>query len=228
MILKLLQLECTVAVNESSVTTLQIEDRKTFARVVASLESELGEAADEPYILMDEKGKRISPRKALLIIDSLPNIPLSDRTLLGKLYKRMARELEMDSERFIKVRELATELRNVFESVSDSLWGDYMATSEWEFDAYLKVFGFSPMLGESDGLLDKCMRFIDLCFDVEERRPLVLVNAKSFFSQEELDELLERAVISGIKMILVESWRDSESHPYERKVVIDQHFYVDC
>ena len=226
--LKFPQLECTVTIDQTSASTLQIEDRQTFARVVASLESEAGEEAEEPYILLDDKDREKSPRKALLFIDALPNVPLSDRVMLTKLNKRMGQELEMDSERYARVRELTSRLRGEIESVADGLWGDYSVSSDWDFDAYLKVFGFAPLLGECDGLLDKCIRFIDLCSDIEEQRPLAFVNAKSFFSQKELEELFERAVFSGIRTLFIESWHDDKSYEHEAKVVIDQQFYVSC
>lgn len=220
------QLECSLTIDRSAVSTLQVEDRKTFSRVVASLESEAGEEADEPYALLGDKDRRLPSRKAMLFVDALPSVPLSDRTLLAKLNKRMARELEMDSERYARIQELSARLGSEIESVAERLWGDYSVCSDWDFDAYLKVFGFAPLLGECDGLLDKCIRFIDLCSDIEERRPLVFVNAKSFFSREELEELFGRVVFSGIQALFLESWHDTDIYENERKVVIDQQFYV--
>ena len=201
--LKLPQLECEVTIGQHVAATLQIEDRKTFARIVASLESEVGELSEEPYILLDDNGRRQNPRKALLFIDALPNVPLSDRTLLAKLNKRMARELEMDSERYARIRELSSRLRCEIEGVTDGLWGDYAVSSDWDFDAYLKVFGLAPLLGEHDGLLDKCIRFIDLCSDVEEQRPLVFINAKSFSPSKNSKSFLRERFFLKFKRCLL-------------------------
>ena len=82
------------------------------------------------------------------------------------------------------------------------------------------------MVNEGDSLLDNCIRLFGLCADVMGETPIVLVNAKSFFAENELQELLEQAIFYGIELFLIESWDDPDSYPLERKYVIDQHFLV--
>ena len=225
--LKLTRLGCDVELSEERCATLQVEDRTLFTRIVRSLLSEKGEYAEEPYLLLKDDGKVYSPKGALLVINTLPELPLGDRKLLGKLYKQVIRQLELNPVLHEAIGLLAAELRSKAEEATDGLWGDYQLAATWSFESYLKAFSLSPIAGEDYSLLDNCMRFVDLWADVGDGVPLVLVNSKSFFSETELEELVSHSVFSGIRLLLLESWKDELLRDFELKTAIDQDFYIE-
>lgn len=224
--LRLLRFECDIQLSNEWVTTLQIEDRRLFTRLVKALVEETGEYGEEPYLLFDAGDARISPKKAMLVVKELPTVPLNDRALLGRLYKQVRGLVESDSNEYEMVRDLSNRLRCALEDCCSSLWGDYSLSTAWDLETYFKSFSLAPLVNEGDSLLDNCIRLFGLCADVMRETPIVVVNAKSFFAENELQELLEQAVFYGIELFLIESWDDPDSHPLERKYLIDQHFLV--
>lgn len=224
MILKLLRFESEVVIEPDAVATLQIEDRSLFARAVASLSSEKAEEAEEPYALWDDDGKKHSPRGAFLVLDSLPSIPLNDRKLLGKLYTKIAASIEEDVEAKDELAVTMSKLQSLLLDENIELWGTYEFNAAWEVGQILKAFSFQLMEEEAQPLLDSLVGFFGLCADVGLQQPLLLVNAKSFFTEEELSELASQAFFYGISLLMLESWPDGTHHDWERKTRIDQWF----
>ena len=222
--LRLIRLDCDIPIDAVKVTTLEVEDRKVFTRIVRSLASGAGEYSEEPYLIIGEDGKTIAPKKALMLMTGLPSVPLTDRTLLTKLYKKVREQAEMDSTKYELVKELSGRLQTTLEESFSGLWGDYSLSIDWDVETYLKAFNLSPIVTRDDTLLDNCIRLFGLCADAGVNTPIAIVNAKSFFSPEELDELMEQAVFSGTQLILLETWADKDFYKQERKIVIDQHF----
>lgn len=222
----MLRLELDVDLGCGSVTTLRVTDKALFARVVESLLSEKGEYAKEPYLLFDEDGKRVSPKRKMLVLHTLPEVPLNDRVLVDKLLNRIRNVSEADTTIYEKIQGLSAKLNCVVEETAGFLFGDYSFAKDWDLGTYLKAFSFLPQMGKCYTLLDNCIRLVELVTDVAPEMPLVMVNAKSFFTNEELWELFDRAVFSGVQLLLLETYNDKVSYEQERLIVVDRHFYV--
>ena len=224
--IRLMRFGYDIELSSDAVTTLQVEDRQLFTRIVRSLMSEQGEYAEEPYLLICDDEKAISPKKALWVINELPSVPLSDKQLIGPLFKRIIEQSELDSARYLRIHELMGVLIEEIESIGQELQGSYSFNPDWELEAYLKAFGFSPDFGDDYPLVENCFRFFELCSDTALAKPLVFINAKSFFSQKELESVIEKAVFQKNVVLFIESWLDETSYKHENKVVIDQQFCV--
>lgn len=225
--LRLLRLAVDVELSTETVATLEINNRVLFTRFVRSLLSDAGEYAEEPYLLFGDDGKRISPRKALRIVNGLPDVPLNDRTMLTRLFRYIAEQSELNSDIYDQIRILSAALVEATEEIASGMRGDYSLGLEWSYETYLKSFGFAPISGRDYTLLDNCIRLFGLCADISDPTPVVLVNAKSFFDENELVELFQQAVFSGTRLLLLESWADSSGYALEQKTVIDQHLCIE-
>ena len=224
--LRFLRLGIDVELTGNAVRTLEIEDRVLFARVVGSLLSEAGEYADEPYALFGNDDKRVAPKKAMHVVNTLPEVPLNDRALIAGLLRFVVSQSELDSRVYEQVRAMAVALEEVTDDIVSGMRGDYSLALEWNYETYLKSFGLSPVSGEGHSLLDNCIHLLGLCADIGDKAPIVLVNPKSFFSKNELEELLDQAVFCGVELLLLESWKDDRSFSRENKTTIDQHLCV--
>lgn len=223
--MQLLRYGANVEFAKASVSTLEILDRSVFARFISALLSERGEDAIEPYELWNDSGKRMPPRKALLVVDGLPTLPYDNRTLLSKLYGFVCSQLENDGVSDA-VDELAEKLTELVLDSTNGMWGQYDFGIDWSQTTFMKAFSLMPACSEDNSLLENCIAFLGFCVDIKLNMPLVLVNAKSFFTSEELDQLMEQAVFLGVQVLLVESWHDEVTHLHEEKTVLDQQFIV--
>lgn len=222
--LQFTKLEEIICFSADQVVTLQIEDRQLFSRVISSLISEEGEEAIEPYRFWENDEKKISPKRAVLVINTLPALPLMDRVLLGKLYEHISSALEQDIERTETSTEISRQLIMDCENLNTMLWGTYSFNTSWSLATFLKAFCFGPSVDQSESILDNFISFFGLCADINFNKPLVLVNMKSFFNKNELEALFEQAIFYGIELLLLESWNDETQYRYERKLVVDQGF----
>ncbi|MBR3314491.1 MAG: type II-A CRISPR-associated protein Csn2 [Atopobiaceae bacterium] len=223
--LRFIRLDCDVLIAKGKVSTLEVHNEHVFARMVRALISASGKYAMEPYLLLDANDKAIRPQSAI-VVNSLPSLPLQDRNLVARLYKRVVQLMESDATKYTRLHELAAQLENEVSQIAEGLWGDYGLASDWNLEAYLKAFKFSSSgLGE-DSLLDNCIKFFDLCVDVAPDSLVILVNSKSFFTQEELAILFDHAVFCGVDLLLIESWPCDTVYELECKTVLDQHFLV--
>lgn len=223
--LQLLRFDDEVPVDAKAVSTLEIEDRALFARVVASLESEAAEEAEEPYALWEDEGdKKRSPRGAFLVLASLPDVPLTDKKLLGKLYSHVAAQIADDADAEGEVIAAANTLEGLLLDWNIELWGSYEFSTSWDTSQMLKAFSFQPCFEEGTPLIERLVSFFGLCADIGLKQPILMVNAKSFLAENELDELAEQAFFFGVPLLLLESWHDASTHEWERKTRIDQWF----
>lgn len=224
--LQLLRFGGSLELGGDKVSAVEVGHRKLYTRVVQSLLSEQGKEAIEPYQLWDDTGKALSSKKSLIVINSLPEMPYGNKTLLGKLYAKMARSVEEDCdfEQYIASRGL--EILAMLEEHGLRFWGTYSFNQTWNLEQFLKSFSFQPVYDENGSLLENCINYLGFCADIDQKTPVVLIGGKSFFDSGELEELYSQAVFLGVPLLLLDSQHDSIQYGQERKMVIDQDFLV--
>lgn len=225
--LQLMRLDADMAFSGDHVCVLEIEQRSLYARICQSLLSEMGPDACEPYRLWDEAGKELSPKKRMLIVNSLPQLPYDNRTFLTKLYARVERVAEQSYATSDELKSKSQSLLGLIEGLSAGLSGEYGFTIDWNLGVLLKAFGFGPMCSEDESLIDNCMRFLAMYQDIGlTDTPIVLMGAKSFFDPNEVDQLYDAAVFHGVQLLLLESRHDPTFYKQESKTYIDEDLVV--
>lgn len=226
MMLKFARFDMKIELTSSSVATLEVPDHHLFARVVQSLLSELGECADESYFLFEGE-KTVAPKGKLLIINTLPELPLHDRSFEKKLFEKLDVELKSGGNLAAAsemVEGLAADINKSLRKLSLGLWGTYEFSLDWNLPIYLKAFGFGLDADDGLSLLEKCIRFFGLCVDIGFRKPLVFVNTKSFFDSKETKTLFEQVIFHGLTVLNLESHVDNVTYSNEMKYMLDMGF----
>lgn len=221
--LQFLRSSCVLEIKPSQPLIYQFESPNLFSRVVQSLASELGEDAIEPYIIWDDNGKRINSKKAFLVMNSLPCIPIDD-SLLKSFFQRV-------NALFSEVPDLKTcleedwnQLQRLILGTNQGYNGLYAFNRDFDLIKLLKLFGYSPVIDLNNELLDNCISYLELCADAQFNKPIVFVNAFRFFTENELELLFEKAEFSGISLLLLESGINRRDIPNTQYIVVDQHF----
>lgn len=221
--IKISRFERSIQVDKEHVATLEIEDKHLFTRVLRSLLSGAGMEADEPYQIW-KNDRAVSSKKALLIVNTLPHLPLTDKSLLSSLYEKLTLQLNDDIAVSSRLQSLALQIEDVFGDMEIGLWGSYRFATQWNTTSYFKAFSFQPMIEPGDSLLDDCVKFFGLCADISFTKAIVLTNAKSFFTKTELQDLFSQAIFYGVSLLLLESWHDEAKFDLERKLRVDKDF----
>ena len=215
--------EGSIELEEGFAVTLEIHNRVLFSRVCQSLQSGAGQEAIEPYSFWggDEEQR---PGGQLLFVASPLTLPWDDREFVNGISKRME-ELVFEDECIRReLEELSLSINSAIAQVALQLHSDYGFTIDWELKRYLKLLGFGIDGAPDESLFDKVIRFLQLAEDVRLSRTITLVSFKLFFSENEIAQILEQAVFSGLSVLLLENAPNQVSHRYERKYIIDQDF----
>jgi CRISPR type II-A-associated protein Csn2 len=223
---QLSRLNVTVEILPGQTTTIEIEDRQVFSRIVYSLMSELGEDGPEPYRIWNDKDEKVSPRGALLRIKEFPQLPLSDKGFLVKLYKHIDSFVLQSEQLSEKVGCIAQLVGNTLAATEMELRGSYEFGIDFNTIVLLKALSYSPAQSDEYSLLDNCISFFELLADINWTAPVLLVNSKSFFSSDECEQVMQQAFFNAIPLLLLESWHDSSVYALEEKTIVDQHLLV--
>ena len=224
--LQFTRLNLTVDIDPEMPTCLQIENRALFSRIVSSLASELGQDAVEPYVIWNDAGKEINPKKAIALLNGLPSVPWDSKALMGKLYTKVMHSLAQSPDLEIRLQELSNEVMDEIERLGLEYHGRYEFGVEWSPEVLLKAFGYAPVFEESQLFLDNCIRYFEMCVDVGYQVSHFLVNAKSFLDDNEVQALYDQAFFLEMPLVLLESWHDDRVFEKERKIVLDQHLWL--
>lgn len=226
MILQFLRLGAGIELSKDSVSVMEIQSPGLYARVCQSLLSGEGEQAVEPYCLWDDDGGKANPKKSLLVLNSLPDLPYDSRPLLTKLFGHVARELETSPD---VLEEVSANGNRIIAAIEDSLGGlagEYAFTIDWSIEAFLKAFGFTLAHAEGESFVDSCIKFLGMCIDIGLDMSVVMIGGKSFFELCELQQLYDSSVFLGVSLLFVERYHDENTFNHEQKTIVDQDFLV--
>ena len=190
----------------------------------ASLLSEAGGDAVEPYSFWDEGGAELKPRGQLLCVGDPLNLPWDDRALSGALAGRFEGLLFEDEAVRREVEDAFAELASKVAQLALQLDSDYAFGVDWELKRYLKSYGFGVDVALDEPLIDKLIKFLLLAKDVSLEKVVTFVNLKLFLSENELERLYEQVFFSNLSVLLLENAPDPVSREEERKYIIDQDF----
>lgn len=210
-----------LALNNEAISVLEVHNRKLFARICQSLESEMDAEALEPYALWDED-RLCSSRNRFLFVFNPFDLPWSERTLMSKVFERIETTMMEDDDIRQDIELMGRALSNKIAALGLSLQSEYAFEVQWEMRKYLKAFAFGVESNPSDTLLDNLMRFFTFASDAGLEKQLVFVNLKNFLLQNEVQELYNQAFFLKLHVLLLENTPDESSYEYERKMVIDQ------
>lgn len=68
------------------------------------------------------------------------------------------------------------------------------------------------------------LNFLSLALDAGEKRAFVLVNLKTFLSENDFRAFLDQVFFQKTKVLLLENKQDGLYYEHERKRVVDLHF----
>lgn len=216
-------LENQIVLSGEYVSVLQINSKPFFCRICQSLLSCKGAKAIEPYSIW-EKDKEVAPTKAFIAVRDPFALPLGHRSLSGKLFAILNRELLIDEESRFGIQQASAELNSLISRVGLQFNADYSFEIEWDISKYLKAFGFGLHVLEDASLFDNLIDFVDLAADMMIDEAILFINLRTFLSKNELELLNERIIFHGIKTLMLENQYAETYSEFESKIVVDQHF----
>lgn len=216
-------LENQIVLSGEHVSVLQIDNKALFCRICQALLSCKGAKAIEPYSVW-EKDEEVAPAKAFIVVRDPFALPLGHRSLSGKLFSVISKELLLDEDSRFGIQQASAELNSLISRVGLQFNADYSFEIEWDISRYLKTFGFGLHVLEDASLFDNLINFVDLAADMMVNEAILFINLRTFLTKNELELLNERIIFHGIKTLMLENQHAEIYSEFESKIVVDQHF----
>lgn len=221
--LKLAGFEGCVELGDGA-AVLEAHDERLFSRICASLYSERGGEALEPFLLWDDEGDEKSARNAFLFVANPFDLPWNDRGLLGDVRELVEDAYYADDEARRRIEGLALSLLDEVAALALRLRSSYGYEVEWDIGKLLKAFDLGVDRSACESLLDNLILFLEFASDSGCERVVTFLNLKSFLDDQELEAFYQAVFSSGLNVLLLESRLDGRAFESERKMVIDKDF----
>lgn len=209
-------LDHSIEVRNATIFTVKAPE--IFAQIISKLYT-LDEGSD--LKLFSEDQKRLNKNDLLVVIDILGFDPNST-TFQRKILKDIEEQLNFEIEKKIEIEELLGKLYSLFEYEVLEHELD-LEISELTLSRALKAFQPHLTFNESN-ILEKMLDIVKVYSYLQNAvKLLIFVNARSFLTETEYEELRSFVILSNVKTLFLES----TVVPAQRQYILDEDYYLD-
>lgn len=203
-------------------TTVEINNRKLFARIVQSI---VGGAKEplEPFTLWKDDSE-VKPSVVFYYLADPIHLPYRDSKFEGLMLESIQNELHRNVDAYIELESLIERAKRIIEDGTLALNSDYSLAISLDMPKLLKSLGFCVDGGEERPLLDNLIQFMGFTKDIGFDKWIVVTNLKSFFDKKDLEIFFDQADFYGFSCLLLETSHDSERYRHEIKYQVDDQF----
>lgn len=192
-----------------------IESPALFMRYVQELYFQT-EGVEGHFILSEDTIEQGISKSMEVIVNPF-SVDINDRKILGKLYSRLS-EMAFQEEMYMQTQEIMTVLQNYFFSL------EYLSPHMLEADLEVDISSILRAMGvkfanSADGIFENINQYIKIIAELLRKRVLVLVNARSYFDEKQLEELRKNAIYNEVALLLIENQQKSFSKPIKQYII---------
>lgn len=207
-----------ISINENKINVLVIENQPLFTKMILDFDNQTNNQ-DGGFILSTEEYENVNIYKHICFISNPVFVSLNDKKILNKVYSKI-KEVALNDENYHKTSCLFANVSEYINSLANDFDFDIDISQQFDMVNLLKAIGLE--LYEKDlSLADKLLDYFITVRELLNVNIFVLVNLKSYISDEDI-ELFEKSVLDHkINLILLESI-DRKNIIYEDKIIIDK------
>lgn len=157
----------------------------------------------EGRFVLSNNDKTLDISKCVEVILNPFSVDINDKKILNKLYVEL-NELAFSEQFYIQTQELVFDIyQYLFELEQET---EYMLTTEDEIDftAVFKAVGMKHEVCE-DNFWETLTRYIKIITEVLKVKLIVLVNIRSFLSDEQVQEFIKTVMYEEVGILLLEN-----------------------
>lgn len=221
--IKISNFENSINLSEEYVRVLEIEDKALFANVVRSINELCNKLESKEYIVLLDQDKELDFSKAAYFIIDILNINFNDRKILNKLYSRLKEDINLDLEVKCKLEVYFKDIFNILDEKLMEYTFEFSSKTELEVEELFKLYGIR-IYNMEQSFLEKVMYFLDLISLLDLCDVVIFCNLKTFFTNEEIEEIYKHIIHNKIKVLLIENGIMEDILNNEKKLRIDSYF----
>lgn len=201
--------------NEGSVKELLVENKPLFFRMVNSMAMQMEGAQGDCVLSVADKPVEFG-KYADLTVQFAP-FQLNRKALLSKLYTALEKQA-LAAEKYYQTAELLGGLERYVLQLAE----------DFPFDIHCQklavgpiIRALAPEIEEGDKRpLEKLFAYMELVRELDRDKLFIMVNMRSYFSDDEMDCFAESAVLHDFKVLLLEN-SASDKLKHAQRYVID-------
>lgn len=157
----------------------------------------------EPGIALYRGERRLKP-KAIVLIDSLIELPFDDRRLVGAYASRVATEIEACESLAIKAHEIRARVREMIAELGASLRTDPIGDAECDFKSFARWLSLSPRREPGGTLLMRFLSFIDYVCDTGLNPSIAVIGLIDKLNPADVLQITRKARHESLEMLFLE------------------------
>lgn len=157
----------------------------------------------EPGITLYRGERRLKP-KAIVLIDSLIELPFEDRRLVGAYTSRMAAEVEAYEPLATKAHEIRARVREMIAELGTSLRTDPIGDAEWDFKSFARWLSLTPRREPGSTLLRRFLSFMDYVCDTGVSPSIAVIGLIDKLNPADVLQITRKARHEGLELLFLE------------------------
>lgn len=190
-----------IELKENSITNLVIECPRIFEEIIMDIYNQI--SGIEGTWVLSEDSTLIDIKKISEVIINPFALDINNKRILGKLYD-IIKKNALGTELFIKWNEMYPYIIDMIELITKDF--DYTLEFDDEYDIkeFLKFVNLR-FINEDMGSLEKLIDYMNLHNKILGINFFILINIRSYYSQEKLKFLYEQAFYNKYKLLLIDN-----------------------
>lgn len=202
-------MEHVISFEGGYVNELVIENKKMFYELINSMSMQADGARGSCVLSVSDKPVEFS-RYADLTLQFAP-FQINRKSLLTKLYSELERRALLP-DNYMRSGELISEFEKFVFLLADDLPFE-VSCQKLAIGPVIRAL--SPEIEEDDkGALERIFAYMELVRELDRDRLFIMVNMRTYFTDEDMESFVESVCLHDFKVLLVESF----SHPILKSV----------
>lgn len=223
--MKLVHMEHTFQLEfeECKVQRLIIEEASLFSSVVFELKQQIDGTAGK--WVLSERGELLKfPENAELIINPF-DLDINQKKLLLRLYGSLEQEIN-DSELLLEWRSASAKIEQILEIAIENIGFD-VTQEEIELKSLFKTANVR-FRERGENHMEALIEYMELVAQVRQINLFILVNATTFFTEEELKFIYEQSFYKKYYLLMIDANDREIQDEVEKKTIIDKDYCIIC
>ena len=216
--LKINYFDNQIRLNKENIQVIEIENKKTFYRLVKDLYSiKNNEKLNEIYFF-DDNNQEINMYDKVELYINFFDLELNSKKNLNMLNKNIVNNIN-DQEK----NEILNNFKKLYKSFNKILFNidiPIILNNDITIEDIVKFFKIS--INKHNDLLDNLLLLIDLEKNLKINEILFFINLKQYLNKDELIELYKYSIYNEITIVLIDSQSYGIKLEYENKLIIDE------
>lgn len=217
MMLNINYIDNSLNIDDSSILSVEIENKKYFYRFIKDLNN-ISNGIGNDDIIIYEGDKEINLTNKIKILVNYFDLELNSKKVSNDIVKYINDSI--DEEIKFKLLQEILKIIKLYKNVLNEFDMPLVIDENLSVESVTK--NLKICLDEKSELLENLLLLIDLERTIKCNELLVFVNLKQYLSNEELHELYKYSLYNKIKIMLVDSQCCGVTLNYEKKLIIDE------